>query len=65
MFLCTMPIPPSWASGNRQARFRDRIHRRRHQRDVQPDLAGKLGPQSDIARQDVRMGGNEQDVVEG
>ncbi len=51
--------------GDRQARLGDGIHRCRQQRDVQGDIAGKLGAQTDIARQDVRMCRKQQHIVEG
>ena len=50
---------------DRQARLGDGIHRRGQQRNVQIDVAGKLGAQADFARQHIGVGRNEQDVVKG
>ena len=51
--------------GNRQARLGDGVHRSGQQRNVQGDVAGKLGAQTDIARQDVGMRRKQQYIVEG
>ena len=50
--------------GDGQPGFRDVIHRRGKQRDVQPDGPGQLCCEADFSGQDGGVGGNEQDVVE-
>ena len=50
---------------NRQARFGHGIHRGRHQRDIQGNFAGQPGGEADVAGQNVGMGGDQQDIVEG
>ena len=49
---------------DRQARLGHGIHGGRQQRDVQLDAAGEAGGEADFAGKDVRVGGNEQYVVE-
>ena len=51
--------------GNGQATFRHGIHGGGEQRQIQGDVARQTGRQADIARQNLRMGGDEQDVVKG
>ncbi len=51
--------------GDREAGLGDRVHRRGHERQVEPDAAGQLRRQVDLARQYVRVRRYEQDVVEG
>ncbi len=51
--------------GNGQACLGDRVHGRRHQRDVEPDLAGQVRGQADIPGQDAGVGGQQEYVVEG
>ena len=51
--------------GNREARFGDGIHRRRNQRNVERNIAGKAGFDGSVARQNRRVRGDEQEVVEG
>ena len=51
--------------GDRQARLGHRVHGGGHERQVQLELAGEAGLQGNFARQDARVGGNEEDVVEG
>jgi hypothetical protein len=50
---------------DREAGLRDGIHRRRDEGHVQADAAGQLGREIDVARQHLRVGGQQQDVVEG
>ena len=57
--------PAFLRDGDRQARLRDRIHGGRDERDVQLELSGETGLQGDFARQDARVGGKEENVVEG
>ena len=59
------PNPSLLRQGNRQTGFGDRVHRRRNQGDVQCDVAGQPGFERRIARQNCRMRGDEQKVVEG
>ena len=49
---------------DREPGFRDRIHGGGHDRDVEGDVAGEAGLEADVARQDGRVRGDEQDVVE-
>ena len=49
---------------DREAGLGDRVHRGRHEWQVEPDAAGEARRQVDLARQHVRVGGDEQDVVE-
>ena len=51
--------------GNGEAGFGHGIHGSRHQRQVEPDVAGQAGGKADITGQDGGMGGNKKDVVEG
>ena len=50
---------------NRQARLGHGVHGRRCHGNVQRDVAGEPGFEADFAREDGRVGGNEQDIVEG
>ena len=51
--------------GDREPRFGDRVHRGRRDGDVQGDAAGQPRLEADFARQDGRVGGNQQYIVEG
>jgi hypothetical protein len=48
-----------------QPGFGHRVHRRRHHRQADADIACELTGKIDLARQHVRARRNEQDVVEG
>ncbi len=50
---------------DREARLGDRVHRRRDERDREPERPREPGRRVDVARHHVRPAGNEQDVVEG
>ena len=50
---------------DREARFGDRVHRGRDDRDREVDRARQAGTGRDVVRQDVRGGRDEEDVVEG
>jgi hypothetical protein len=50
---------------DREPGLGDGVHRGRDQGQVQPDPARQAGGKVDFARQDVRVRGYEQDVVEG
>ena len=65
MFLWMMPMPAFLGDGDREAGLGDRVHRRGHERQVEADAAGQARRQVDLARQHVRVRGDEQDVVEG
>ena len=56
--------PAGLRERNRESRFGDRIHGRGDERDLQVDFARQAGPQFDLSRQDVRVIGREEDVVE-
>ncbi|MPN23666.1 hypothetical protein SDC9_171059 [bioreactor metagenome] len=53
------------SQSNGKTPFRHGIHGGREQRKVQGNVAGQLGSKTDIAREDLRMCGDEQHVVEG
>ncbi len=53
------------SDGDGQARFGHRVHGRGNERDIQLELAAKAGFQGGIARQDARVGGQEEDIIEG
>ena len=50
---------------DREARLGDGVHRGRHDRHVEADGAGEVRGQVDVARQEVGVSGDEEDVVEG
>jgi hypothetical protein len=50
---------------DREARLGDGVHRGGHSGRFRSISAGQAGAQADVARQDFRVGGLEQDVVEG
>ena len=50
---------------HREARLRDRVHRGRDDRNRERDLARQACRGGDVVRKDVRLGGDEQNVVEG
>jgi hypothetical protein len=50
---------------DRQSRLCHRIHCRRYERDVQLERSGEAGLEGNIARQNARVGGKEENVVEG
>jgi hypothetical protein len=49
--------------GDGQAGFRHRVHGGGKQRQVELDLAGKAGSEADVAGEDRRVGGYQEDVV--
>ncbi len=49
---------------DRQATLGNGIHGGRKQGQIEGDVARQAGGEADIAGQDLRMGGDEQDVVE-
>jgi len=51
--------------GNGQARFGHGVHGGGHQRQVQADVAGELRRKGSVLGQDLRIGGDEEDVVKG
>jgi hypothetical protein len=51
--------------GNCEPRFGDGVHGCGGHGYVQADAAGELGLEIDFARQDGRVGGNQQYVIEG
>ena len=51
--------------GDGEARFCDRVHRRRQDREVEVDVAGDSGPHIGLAWHDLGMGGLKEHVVEG
>jgi len=51
--------------GDRHARLGDRVHRRRHQRDVELDGAREACAGVGLSRQDRRRGRFQEDVIEG
>src|SRR6185312_8161079 len=51
--------------GDGEPCFGNRVHRGRDDRNVQTDVARELRGQADIARQDIRVRGDERNVVEG
>src|SRR3954465_11800997 len=48
-----------------EARLGDRVHGRRDDRDIQLEVAGEPGAEAGVARQDARVGGKKQNIVEG
>ena len=52
-------------NGNRQAGLRHGVHGRRDQRQIQRDVAGKLGREAGVARQHLGVGRHQQHIVEG
>ena len=73
LIVVTIAIIISWADdfsahhghGNRHARFRDGIHGRGQQRDLQLDVAGQVTGETDIARQNGGMCWQQQDIIKG
>ena len=63
MFLCTMPIPPSWAMAMARRASVTGVHCRRQQRNVQRNARGKAGLEADVAGNDSGVGREQQDVV--
>ena len=59
------PMPPSCAMAMAMRAFGHGVHRRRHQRDAELDLAGEPGAGVGLVGQHCRRGRHEQDVVEG
>ncbi len=51
--------------GDGEARLGDGIHGGGEQRGVQGDVAGELGLGADLGGDDIAVGGNEENVVEG
>ena len=51
--------------GDCQARLGDRVHGGGHERQVQFELTGEAGFERNFTRQDARVGGEEENVVEG
>ena len=51
--------------GDREARFGDRVHGRGEDRQIEPDRAGELRAQVDVARQEFGVCRDQQHVVEG
>ena len=60
-----MPMPPSCAMAIARRASVTVSMAADDQRDVQLELAGEAGLQANVARQDARVGGKEEDVVEG
>ena len=50
---------------DREPGLRDRVHRRGHDRDRELDAARQTCPGRDVVREDARLRGNEEHVVEG
>ena len=57
--------PAVLGHGDRETGLGHRVHRRRDQRHAEFDLAGKPGAHVDLGRHNFRLGGLEQNVVEG
>ncbi len=55
--------PPCLGHRDRKTGLRDRVHRRRNQRDAELDLARQPRPRIDLARQHGRRGGDQKNVV--
>ena len=51
--------------GDGEARLGDGVHGGRQQRQIEADAAGELGGEVDLARQNFRVGRDQQDVIEG
>ena len=64
MFLWTDAEAALLRDRDREARLGDRVHRRRHERNVERDAAGEAGLEGDVAGYDEGMCGDQQDVVE-
>ena len=62
---CRMPRPPSRAIGDRHARLGDGVHRAGDERRGDRDPAGDPRRRVGLARDDVGVPGQEQDVVVG
>ena len=50
---------------DRELGLGDRVHGRRHQGDVEGDLAGQAGLELDVLRHDFRFAGHQQHVIKG
>ena len=59
------PDPALARERDREARLGHRVHRRRDDRDRELDRARQARARRDVVRQDVRLGRDEQHVVEG
>ena len=51
--------------GDSQVGFGHGIHRRRNDRGMEGDIPGETGRHIDIPRKNFRMGGNQQNIIEG
>src|SRR5205085_10391483 len=51
--------------GDREARLGHGVHCGGHERDIELELAAQACLQRSVARQDARVGGQEEDIVEG
>ena len=51
--------------GNRHGGFRHRIHRRRNQRNIQPDFLGEPCMRQGLRRQHGGIGGHQQHIIKG
>jgi hypothetical protein len=58
------PDPPLLGEGDGQPRFGDRVHRGRHQRNIQADVRRQERAGVDMVGQDRRSPGDQQDVIE-
>jgi hypothetical protein len=65
MFLWITPMPPSWASAIARRASVTVSMAADTMRQLEGISARQLGAQADVARQDLRVGGLEEDVVEG
>ena len=59
------PDPALARDGDREPRLGDGVHRRGHDRDLERDRPGQARRRAHVVRQHGRLGGHEQDVVEG
>ncbi len=57
--------PALAGQGDREARLGDGVHRRGHDRDLERDRPGQACRRAHVVRQHGRLGGHEQDVIEG
>jgi hypothetical protein len=60
-----MPIPAFLRDRDRQTCLGHRVHCGGQQRNVQFEFSGEAGLQGNFSRQDARVGGKEEDVIEG
>jgi hypothetical protein len=51
--------------GDGQTGFGDGVHRGGNQRQIEPDIAGKLGGEGDVLGQDLGVSWHQQHIVEG